>query len=569
MRSVPPTISTVTIPLFLIGRILGEFIPIGEILHMQYYRLSRKLKNKILRAAILSQDISDIKSYLWLNLLCKPVSTADSGISFERALAVPLTEEGISEISRDVVRTMPSHPAFSSASPRGQENQTILFNVLKAVSSAEPSVGYCQGMNFVAATLLINLQMNPEHAFNVFISILRNFHFKNLYSPDVPLLPLRMFMFSRLVRQHVPQVWHHLNSKTFSVEIFANQWIMTLYSYYLDPEILGDKIWTLFFLLGWKFLFIFGLAILSMLQNHILAMDVEDISAFMASTKTIRDGRNVFHPFTDKEKVQSQLEMALLTFRIKNSHLELLAQQFLTEKIIALVEDADLSPGNSRKPFNILSSSGDSMESVDSKQMGFSWLTSKDRQIAFLRINLSFLHTPNRPMEITFEQTVDVPVHALQQMIRTVDMVSRNFFNEINRVSSELKELERKLNAENKHFNSLVANAQQSDVAFNEILAKKQAASASLQEAVLSSNNVADHLRHVSTIEKEFDDKKEERNWLYNIVAAQESKIAQIASQKSDLIVAISSLATKLEFIRHDVIYRSIQSAIASFSSNV
>ena len=559
---------------YIVSEIIGKYIPIEEILRFQYYRVSKSLFNKILKIAILSQNISPVKSFLWLNLLCKTYRL-DENTSLDVNILTPKTEDSLAEIQRDIVRTMPSHPKFavSSGAP-GEQNRIKLFNLLRAVSSAEPAVGYCQGMNFVAATLLLNLNMHPNNSFLVFLTILTSFHYKNLYSPAVPLLPLRMFMFSRLVRQHVPQVWHHLNSKTFSVEIFANQWIMTLYSYYVDPDILGDKIWTLFFLLGWKFIFIFGLAILHLLQPQILAMDVEQISQFMASAKsTNRRGDDLYmHPFSSKENVQSQLEMALVKFKVKNSELDLLAKIFLTDKIIAVVQDADLSPAGSTRR-HLPGGAPESMDCVDSKQMGFTWLASKEGRKEFLRIDLSFLHTPNRPFENTDtakKNIVDVPVHSLQQMTRTVDMVSQNYVNEINRLSSELIDVEKRLNLENKQFNSLVATAKQTDEVFLEITSRKEAATISLQHAVVeSSAQVTEMIKKVSAVEREYDDKKELRNSLYAIINGQEKRIIASSSQKSELILKISALASQLEQTRHDVIYRSIQSAIDSFSTNV
>jgi len=569
------------LPLDILADIIGKYIPVEEILQRQYYSLSKRMRNKVLRCAVLHQELSQgTKSFLWLNLLCRTDKLFEKearASQYEFFLNQTRTDEELAEIQRDVVRTMPSHSTFASTSICGEKNRDKLFDLLRAVSAAEPAVGYCQGMNFVAATLLLNLEMNQEKSFLVFLSLLRFFHFKNLYSPSVPLLPLRMFMFSRLVRQHVPQVWHHLNSKTFSVDIFANQWIMTLYSYYLDPEILGDKIWTLFFLLGWKFIFVLGLAVLSLLQQHIVAMDVEEISTFMASTKSLKNRDSAVHPFTVKEQVPMQLEIALKKFRVTNSDLDLLAQQFLTQKIITVVQDADLSPGSSRSHLHA-SNSDHSMEAVDSKQIGFRWLTTREGRKAFLRIDLSFLHTPNRPMESleTWKSPtnqsgiVDVPVHSLQQMTKAVDMVSVNFLKEINRLSGDLKEVEKTLNAENKQFNSFVANAKQTDETYLEILNRKQSTTSALQQAVLGgSGNVPELLKAVSDIEKEFDDRKELRNSLYAVISAQERKIASIVFQKSELIVKISNLANDLENTRHDVIYRSIQSAIESFSTNV
>ena len=57
-------------------------------------------------------------------------------------------------ISSFQIRTFPHHDYFTDGQGIGQEN---LFNVLKAYSLYDPEVGYCQGLPFVVAILLLNV----------------------------------------------------------------------------------------------------------------------------------------------------------------------------------------------------------------------------------------------------------------------------------------------------------------------------------------------------------------------------------------------------------------------------
>jgi hypothetical protein len=56
------------------------------------------------------------------------------------------------EIERDIPRTFPQHPWV-----RSDAGKACLYVVLRATSLLRPAVGYCQGENFVAASLLIVL----------------------------------------------------------------------------------------------------------------------------------------------------------------------------------------------------------------------------------------------------------------------------------------------------------------------------------------------------------------------------------------------------------------------------
>ena len=61
----------------------------------------------------------------------------------------------VHSIRIDVTRTFPEHAIFQ---PRGGAGQVSLFNVLRAYSSLDDEVGYCQGMSFIAGLLLMQVR---------------------------------------------------------------------------------------------------------------------------------------------------------------------------------------------------------------------------------------------------------------------------------------------------------------------------------------------------------------------------------------------------------------------------
>ena len=91
------------------------------------------------------------------------------------------------EISRDLKRT------HTSERMRTTEGQEEMHRVLLAIAYAVPEVGYCQGMNFVASTLIASLGNYEEHAFWIFMHLLITRDMKSLYLPGVPELHLKNF----------------------------------------------------------------------------------------------------------------------------------------------------------------------------------------------------------------------------------------------------------------------------------------------------------------------------------------------------------------------------------------
>ena len=559
---------------------LAQFVTLEEIFHDYLYLVSKKFRRKLIKLALVYQQafIDDFSNRRWVWLVhcariqdltleeMKKLDLETPSDVFNYYLSQPRTLEAVSEVERDIIRTLPSHPLFSlHGTEECKQNREKLKSVLLALTSAEPEVGYCQGMNFVAAILLLNLNMNIEDSFFMFLAIVREYHFKHLYSPSVPLLPLRMFTFTRLVRQHVPQVWHHLNSKTFSVEIFANQWIMTLFAYYLDPSILGAHIWTLFFLQGWKVVYQIGLAILALLEPQICAMDVEEISSFMA---TSRMGSNN-HPFSNREKLKDDLLFAISKFRIKNSHLDQLANQFLSEKLMAVI-DEELEDDQVSSARSIDEHSTSSMTEVESRSLGFSWLRSGGMN-RFLRIDLASFATPNRPHEKLSKKLgfVNIPVPALRQIQRTLALVAQKSNKDMAATTGLLSDVERRLMGETKQFNALVVNATRMDEVFKEVTVRKAAMTEKLQNAVTEGRtDLRALMNEMVEIEREYDAKKEQRIELFDVISEQEDKLAKIGAEKTSIIVRISAIAAELEQTQNDVISRSILSAIDSFSNS-
>lgn len=80
---------------------------------------------------------------------------------------VLLTKETKCEtvIQRDIHRTFPAHKFFSEIGGSGQD---VLFKVSKAYAVYDKEVGYCQGLSFIAASLLLHVSLIP---YNVFSSI--------------------------------------------------------------------------------------------------------------------------------------------------------------------------------------------------------------------------------------------------------------------------------------------------------------------------------------------------------------------------------------------------------------
>ena len=67
----------------------------------------------------------------------------------------------------------------------GEEERQSLTNLLEAYAVLDPEVGYCQGMNFVMALILIATEYNEPESFAIFIRIMLMHNWREVYLPNL------------------------------------------------------------------------------------------------------------------------------------------------------------------------------------------------------------------------------------------------------------------------------------------------------------------------------------------------------------------------------------------------
>lgn len=85
-----------------------------------------------------------------------------------------------------------------------------MFRILKALAVHYPEIGYCQGMNFVAGTLLL---IEPEvDAFFIMMSFIKNFKFKGIYGDNLKGTIELCQIFDWLLKVYYPDLSEYLES---------------------------------------------------------------------------------------------------------------------------------------------------------------------------------------------------------------------------------------------------------------------------------------------------------------------------------------------------------------------
>ncbi|XP_069719310.1 TBC1 domain family member 12 isoform X2 [Phaenicophaeus curvirostris] len=194
--------------------------------------------------------------------------TEDAGAS------VADREASLELIKLDISRTFPSLYIFQKGGPY----HDLLHSVLGAYTCYRPDVGYVQGMSFIAAVLILNLE--EADAFIAFANLLNKPCQLAFFRVDHSMMLKYFAAFEVFFEENLPKLFFHFKSYSLTPDIYLIDWIFTLYSKSL-PLDLACRVWDVFCRDGEEFLFRTGLGILRLYEDILLQMDFIHIAQFL------------------------------------------------------------------------------------------------------------------------------------------------------------------------------------------------------------------------------------------------------------------------------------------------
>ena len=85
----------------------------------------------------------------------------------------------------------------------------MLFNVLLAYANYDTSIGYVQGLNYIAAMLLMHIQ-DEEKTFLCLTYILKRNNWRLIYADEMPKLMELIDLVDQTLQKDYPNVSQHL-----------------------------------------------------------------------------------------------------------------------------------------------------------------------------------------------------------------------------------------------------------------------------------------------------------------------------------------------------------------------
>jgi len=236
---------------------------------------------------------NSLRGYTWLRLL-----GADKKIANHKGLYSQLScigkpkgdPEPFRTIDRDVPRTFPENHFLHGEKEAKSSAAERLREVLYAYVHYDKEVQYCQGMNLVAAFLMISCPFQNEQVFWMLERLCHHpdYALQNLYGPNLELAFEFQYVLEKLIKSYLPKLYkaiRHADDVLMlpygSINVFAPKWIISLWS--IVPSKCAVRIWDIFFNEGHKILYRVALYVLKYCQKELLSVS-DDKSIESGST---------------------------------------------------------------------------------------------------------------------------------------------------------------------------------------------------------------------------------------------------------------------------------------------
>ncbi|NWV43553.1 TBD2A protein, partial [Grantiella picta] len=196
------------------------------------------------------------------------------------------------QIELDLPRTLTNNKHFSSPT-----SQLIpkLRRVLLAFSWHNPAIGYCQGLNRLAAIALLVLE-DEESAFWCLVHIVENLMPEDYYSDTLITSQVDQRVFKDFLSEKLPRLTAHFEQYRIDVSLITFNWFLVAFVDSLISDILL-RVWDAFLYEGTKVIFRYALAIFKYNEEEILRIhdSVEIYQYLRFFTRMIMDGRKLMN----------------------------------------------------------------------------------------------------------------------------------------------------------------------------------------------------------------------------------------------------------------------------------
>ncbi|XP_018573966.1 TBC1 domain family member 14-like isoform X2 [Anoplophora glabripennis] len=175
-------------------------------------------------------------------------------------------ESSMDVIQLDISRTFPHLCIFQEGGPYSE----TLHSLLAAYVCYRPDVGYVQGMSYIAAILILN--MEPFDAFICFANLLNQPLHLSAFTLNQAQMQAYYDAYNEVFKFNLPKLYSHFEKSGLTPDLYLLDWIYTIFAKAMPLDI-ACRVWDIFLRDGFEFIFRTALGILHLNQDVLMEMD--------------------------------------------------------------------------------------------------------------------------------------------------------------------------------------------------------------------------------------------------------------------------------------------------------
>ncbi|KAB0796053.1 hypothetical protein PPYR_10114 [Photinus pyralis] len=175
-------------------------------------------------------------------------------------------ESSMDVIQLDISRIFPHLCIFQEGGPYSE----VLHSLLAAYVCYRPDVGYVQGMSFIAAILILN--MDDLDAFVCFANLLNRPLHLAAFTVNQNQMQAYYNAYNEVFNHNMPKLYAHFQKSGLTPDLYLLDWIYTIFAKAMPLDV-TCRVWDIFLRDGDEFLFRTALGVLYLNQEQLMSMD--------------------------------------------------------------------------------------------------------------------------------------------------------------------------------------------------------------------------------------------------------------------------------------------------------
>mmetsp|Transcript_12439 Transcript_12439/g.29305 ORF Transcript_12439/g.29305 Transcript_12439/m.29305 type:complete len:283 (-) Transcript_12439:53-901(-) len=189
-------------------------------------------------------------------------------VAYAKLVKTAVPQEHAAQIDLDIGRT------FADDKSVDAEQREAMRRVLRAWVVHNPTVGYCQGMSYVAGMLVAHFGCE-DMAFKGLICLFTGKELSSLYGSGLVLLHKCLAAFDALMQARLPKVHRHMEDCGVIPPMYVAQWFMTLFTRTFPVSVAGVLLDAIY-MEGAPLLVKLAFVVIDTLKEQVLQMNSAD-----------------------------------------------------------------------------------------------------------------------------------------------------------------------------------------------------------------------------------------------------------------------------------------------------